>query len=86
SNQVLKEYALNVLDQQFLFKSKARSFFQELYSQANNLLTRESLLNGQLNDIERKNHQQKRAETLQWFVLQPDKVREIFYEYLKVEN
>lgn len=86
SNQLLSEYALNVIDQGFLFKSDTRSFFNELYSQANDLLTRESLLNGKLSEAELEKHQTKRAEILQWFVLQTDRTKKIFDRYLKVED
>jgi hypothetical protein len=86
SNQLLSEYSLNVMDQGFLFKLETRSFFDELYSQANDLLTRESLLKGKLSDAETERHQKKRAEVLEWFVLQPERAKKIFHRYLKVEN
>ncbi|HEY2329076.1 MAG TPA: hypothetical protein VGI63_04610 [Verrucomicrobiae bacterium] len=86
SNQLLSEYALNVLDQGFLFKPKTRAFFNEIYSQANDLLTRESVLKDENLDVaSRANHHLKRAQVLEWFLLQIPRTKELFQQYLKVE-
>jgi len=86
SNQLMSEYARDVMGHDFLVGPEIRAFYDELYSQANILLTCESLVKNERDSTVTANLQKRRSDILQWFVLQPAKAKELFHKHLKIEG
>ena len=86
SNQLMSEYARDVMGHDFLVGPEIRAFYDELYSQANILLTCESLVNSERDSAVAANLDKRRRDILQWFVLQPAKAKELFHKHLKIED
>ena len=86
SNQLMSEYARDVMGHDFLVGPEIRAFYDELYSQANILLTCESLVKNERDSTVTANLQKRQSDILQWFVLQLAKAKELFHKHLKIED
>jgi hypothetical protein len=86
SNQLMSEYARDVMGHDFLVGPEIHAFYNELYSQANILLTCESLVKNEQDSTVTANLQKRRSDILQWFVLQPAKAKGLFHKHLKIED
>ena len=86
SNQLMSEYARDVMGHDFLVGQEIRAFYDEVYSKANILLTCQSMVQNERDSTVKANLQKRQEEILQWFVSQPAKAKELFHKHLKIED
>lgn len=86
SNQLMSEYARNVMGHELLFKPEIRAWFNELYEKANTALTCESLAKQESDPKLKANLEIRLGQIREWFLLQLPRANALFQEYLKLEN
>ena len=86
SNQLMSKYARDVLGHELLFKPEIRSWLNDLYANANKALTCESLAKQESDPKLKANLEIRLGQIREWFLLQLPRARELFQEYLKIED
>ena len=86
SNQLMSEYARNVMGHELLFKPEMRAWFNELYEKANIALTCESLAKQESDPKLKANLEIRLGQIREWFLLQLPRAKDFFQEYQKIKD
>jgi hypothetical protein len=86
SNQLMSEYARNVIGHELLFNPEIRTWFNELFEKANIALTCESLAEQESDANIKANLETRLGQIREWFLLQLPRANKLFQQYLTIKD